>query len=518
MDVYEKSDSTATRARALAGIMIAMVRHSDRIRTDRSVIDRLLLWQDSIEAYTHLRDTIRAMIGTRDTERITNKIKDEVLPELMKLRPEIMKTLGDKTDIDKTIFDDNPEWAELLDKSGLEKKMRELSDMQNEGADLMMLTFSNLKQFPFFTKAANWFLPFDARHSALNLNDDTRRLIDMLFSIGSIACDSDMYSMALATTVMPKPQLDMMFGQLSSNLDQLKEQMKASEFDTGAGSFDKEVLRVIRDLYRFFKLFRKREGFFNPFEKPLQFTSFPVIGEMMNDEDILRLMGEFYFKRGYYAEALPLFETIASEKCDDPTIFEKIGFSLQNQSRFEGALDAYQKAAFLRPPGPWLTNKLAFVNRRLGNYEEASRLYADALEMDPENLNLIMNTGNMLLETGDVVGALTHFYHANYIDPDSPRILRALAWTELINGNHDKSARLYERIIKNNPAASDYLNAGHVAVLSGRNREALNLYKLAATNDKSDFKLAFTADMPVLEKLGADLTAMRLLLDLTLNE
>lgn len=518
LDAFEKSESAPIKARALAGIILAMVLQGERIAADKSALHRMSLWQDSLETYTNLRDTIRAYIGTSDTERITNKLKDEVLPELMKLRPEIMKTFGDKKELDAAMIEDNPEWEEILSKSGIEKKMQELSELQSDGADLMMLTFSNLKQFPFFTKACNWFVPFNINNTALHLTDRNRKLVEMLHTLGSITCDSDMYSMALATNMMPQAQMDAMFGQLSANFEQLKEQTKQSEVESQPGSFDKEVLRVVRDLYRFFKLFRKRDGFRNPFDKPLQFTSFPVVGQIMQDEDILRVMGEFYFKRGYYAEALPLFEAIVSENSEDATLFEKIGFSLQSLGRLNEALSAFEKAGLLKTPGPWLVNKTAFINRKLGNHAIAAELYAQALDMDSENFSIIMNLGNMLLKTGDINGALAQFYHANYLQPDNKRVLRALGWTELLNGNLEKSSALYKKLLADQPIPSDYLNAGHLELLRGNKREALNYYRLAADSGKDEFKLAYEADRDTLVKLGADNTTLGIMLDITLNE
>lgn len=38
-----------------------------------------------------------------------------------------MKTFGDKTELDAAMLEYNPEWAELLNKSGLEKKCRNLA-------------------------------------------------------------------------------------------------------------------------------------------------------------------------------------------------------------------------------------------------------------------------------------------------------------------------------------------------------------------------------------------------------
>ena len=51
-------------------------------------------------------------------------------------------------DFESGMLENNPEWEEMLEKNGLADKMRELTEMQSEGADLMMVTFSNLKGFP----------------------------------------------------------------------------------------------------------------------------------------------------------------------------------------------------------------------------------------------------------------------------------------------------------------------------------------------------------------------------------
>ena len=234
---------------------------------------------------------------------------------------------------------------------------------------------------------------------------------------------------------------------------------------------------------------------------------------MMSEEEVLRLVGEFYFKRGYYADALPMLEALAAENADDATLWEKIGFCHQSAGRFAQAREAYSKAALLKTPGPWLTNKLAYVNRRWGNYAEAAEYYTNALEMDPDNVSLIMNAGNMLLETGDVAGALSHFYHANYLRSDNQKVMRAVAWVELLNGNFAKSADYYSRIIALGAQASDYLNAGHAALLQGHFKEAVNFYRLSAEGNEADFDLAFNADLATLESLGANRRTAQLIAD-----
>ena len=523
LDIYEGNQSDKLRARALTGIVISLIFNGSRVESDATMMARMSLWTDSDETYRHLMQVIKVIIGTRDTERVAEKMKNEVIPELMKLRPEILKSLNkEEGELDAAMLENNPEWEELLEKSNLTKKMQELSEMQSDGADLMMVTFSNLKQFPFFNSAANWFMPFDPRHTELRLETNMISFIEMLRNASGLVCDSDLYSLALAFARMPEPQRQMISGQMSEQVSQLKEAAKSEELKTGSPQFDTETLKYVRDLYRFFKLFRKREGFADPFAKPLNFIAMPIVGKIMDDAEVLRLIGEFYFKRGYYGDALPLLTALCEDEksldSEDAALWEKIGFCHQSAGKFHKALDAYDKASLLKTPGPWLTNKLAYVNRRLGNYAEAAACYSRALEMDPDNVTLLMNAGNMLLEAGDISGALTNFYHANYIISDNPKIMRAVAWTELLNGNLTKSRDYYGKIISREATASDYLNVGHVSVLMKEYKEAVNYYRLSAKENREEFELAFKADINTLVKAGADRETLLLLLDAALRD
>lgn len=518
LDVYESGVSQAYSARALTGIVLAMTAHPERVKNDSKITARISLWNDDIMAYSRLRQVIRVIVGTRDTQRIADKMKNEVLPELMKLRPEIVESLRrGHADSDFASLENNPEWEEILEKSDLSKKMRELSEMQSDGGDLLMVTFSNLKNFPFFDTAANWFVPFDSGHTELGLDDDMRRMVDGLASLGGMICDSDLYSLALAAARMPEAQRQMVAGQMSAQMEQMSEEIKSQAAKSSAPEFDNETLLFVRDLYRFFKLFRKREGFSDPFEKPLVFTELPVIGDMMSDDDMLALIGEFYFKRKFYEDSLPLLTALVADRGDDATLWEKIGFCHQQAGRLSDARGCYEKAALLKTPGPWLTNRLAYVNRRLGDNAEAARLYAQALDMDPDNVKVIMNLGNATIDNGDVAEALTHFYHANYLRADDPKIMRAIAWAELLNGNFAKSADYYGRVIAAEATPADYLNAGHAALMQGQMKDAVNYYRLSARENETDFELAFKTDMPTLEQLGADPTTLRLVLDSILS-
>lgn len=514
LDIFENTQDESISARSLIGIIFTLLFYGTRVMNNSKIKNRLYLWNDSIDIYRKLRETIRVIVGTRDTQRLADKMNEEVLPELMKLRPEILKSFREgNIDSGSYPMENNPEWEEILENSGLNDKMRELSEMQGEGADLLMVTFSNLKQFPFFNKASNWFIPFDINNTSLLLDEEMKKFVSFMVDCGVNVCDSDLYSLALASSQMPSLQRQMISSQMAAQFEQIKEEFKSNLQKSSIPQFDKEVLKNIRDIYRFFKLFRKRNGLKDPFAKPFNFLEIPVIGQMMQEDDVLRLIGEFYFKRGYYSDALPLLCKLAESEKDDSSLFEKCGFCYQTEGNFSKAKEFYEKASLLKTPGPWLTKKLAIVNRRLGNYSEAIEYYEKALDMDPENLSNIINLGNTMFESENLTGALQQFYHANYISPNNPKVLRAIAWLELLNGNFLKSSDYYKKIIELNAQSSDYLNAGHAEIMLGNIKEALNFYRLASNDNKNNFYKTFLEDLQTLSGLGLDRITALLVLD-----
>ena len=160
LKIYQAGVSEKISARALVGIILTLNRHPERSVNIKDVALPLEAMQDSLIDYRRVREVIMALIRTRDTDRISTKMKEEVIPEIMKLQPDILKKMREASpeNLDGGGMEYNPEWEEMLNKSGLTEKMRELSDMQSDGADLMMVAFSNLKQFSFFNSVANWFL------------------------------------------------------------------------------------------------------------------------------------------------------------------------------------------------------------------------------------------------------------------------------------------------------------------------------------------------------------------------
>lgn len=519
IDIYEADLSQRLSARAMVAIMLIVAANPHRVKNDNTIKQRLSLWQDSIITYRRLREVLMNIIRSRDTQRISSKMQNEVLPELMKLRPEIINKLKNITaDADLETLDTNPEWENILNKNGLGDKLKELTEMQLEGGDVMMVAFSNLKAFPFFNTVANWFLPFSTQHSEVisQVSNGFDSFSEILDAEG-VMCDSDKFSFAFSLSRMPEQQRKMMTEQMNSQMAQLKEALADKKLKSSVPEFDTEVTRYVRDIYRFFKLYRRKDDFPDPFAKPLDFRSLPFISNILTDSEILNLVGEFYFKRQYYAEALPILELLSRENPEDFLLWEKIGYCHHAIRNLEKAVEWYSKAELLDPDSKWLIRKLAVCYRLLNRFKEASEYYAKALASDPDNYQLLMSAGNCLLESGNVADALASYYHAEYIMPDKLATRRAIAWTEFLNGNMEKSMAYYKRILNSGESsAEDWLNAGHVNFVAGNLKETLRCYKKAISFDGFDInhlEKSIADDSKVINDNGGNPQDLLLLID-----
>lgn len=519
LSLYDADVDNRITARALVAIILIMSAHLDKIACDQKIIQRLSVHKDSILSYRQLREVMINLLRSFDTKRITDKMKNEVLPELMKLRPEILKRLGKMQDINEfDALEINPEWENLIGDNELTDKLKDLSEIQMEGGDVMMLAFSNLKSFPFFNAVPNWFLPFSINHHEIDdLSRNNLNSFNEILELEGVICDSDKFSFALSLAKMPKAQIDMISQQMNEQFQQMKEAFSEKKLKSSVPEFDMEISRYVRDLYRFFKLYRRHEDFYDPFNNPIEFDKLPIFGEILSDIDILNLVAEFYFKHKYYSEALGVYLKINSYNNQDPSIWEKIGFCYNSLDMIESALVWYKKAELLNPESKWLIRKIATCCRLIGKFNDAADYYAKALTSDPDNYGLLMNVGHTFLELKNYKAALENYYHAEYVKPEKISTWRAIAWTELLNDNKGKSLAYYKKILDSEEKSfTDYINSGHLFYLTGDLKKAVSLYNDASVMKEDGLKKvidAITEDRHILINAGGKENEISLILD-----
>lgn len=480
------------RLRALCGLLLSMWTHRRRpaSRALRAAYTSLELNPDWA---ADVRLAYMQFIRARDTKRINKKFTDEVLPEMLKMRPDIQRRLRDM-DAQASV-DDNPEWEELLDKSGLKDKLKELSEMQEEGSDVFMSTFASLKNFPFFHEISNWFLPFDADRSIF-AGAPYNSLRGMIALIGSapMLCDSDKYSMAIALNSLPGRQREMIAGQMQAQSDQIAELTK-TEVLPAARRHENIVNKYVQDLYRFFNLFSRASEIVNPFETALNLAAVDRLRHHFDDEATLSLVAEFYFKRGYFAEALVLFERLESVTPPTASLYQKIGHCRRKAGDVDGALEALLHSELLKADSDWTLRRIAGCYAARGDWEKALDYYKRVEALKPDNRQVDNAIAGILEELGRWREAINYYYKMDfYSEGRDQRALRGIARCSLMTADTEKAASTLERIfIENVPTADDFLLAGQVEIVKGNIGVAVARFTDALRAD-GDIDLASALD------------------------
>lgn len=520
IDTYLHHDSAEVQIRALCGIFITILRYHSRLHLHGNVSSRLSLLLDNEQFMTDMRNIIFQFIRSRDTEKISRKLTEEILPKMMKISPSLYKKIKEDDALNEIeSLERNPEWQELLEKSGVADNIMELNELQMQGADVFMSTFAHLKGFSFFNSLSNWFVPFVTNHSAvcdaLGTEEWGKRFADILRSSGFL-CNSDKYSFCLSLAHAPIEQRQMMASQFRSENAQMEEDAKAELYKK---SRERESIsnRYIQDLYRLIKLHPRRGEFYDIFTLPLQ--ELLLIGRIRpitHDEKLLKALGEYLFKNEYYNDAVQIFDILTHDNFTDSELYQKYAYCHQALSNYEEALELYLKADLIKPNHVWTLRHIAICYRNLKKVNKALEYFLRANEIDPDNLSINLNIGHCYLEQKNYDKALNYYYKVDFLDTKATKARRPIAWCSFLAGKYEQAARWYEKILSDKPTTLDYLNAGHVAWARGNVREAINLYLQSISadgNDTNRFTQNFENDTQELIAAGIKAEDIPIILD-----
>lgn len=531
LDVSESTDDEALAARGFLCALLVLEKYARRVGDDTEISSRLELWQDSPLAYSRLRTAIHALLKAYDTDRLTREMNEEVMPAFMKLQPKMRKIFGDAQairDMSPEEMASNPEWEELLRKSGLQDKLQSLSEIQENGGDIMMAPFSQLKRFPFFNTVSNWFLPFSGRHSEIGKKDTVTMLLPFAEERDGAICDSDKFSLMLSLSMANADAMRERMKAMSEHLAQMREQIKSDRAQSDP-VFANETGSFVRDIYRFFRLFSRKEEFPDPFDHPFNPVALPVIGPTMVDSEMTRLIMEFFLKRHYYQEALAAATTLIETEEPDETLYQKAGYCLMELGDHADALDYLRKAELLNGESAWLISATAHCLEAQGNSKEALAYYKKVLEYDSDNPQILFAIGINLSDSGQLSEALQYFYKAHYLHPEHKYAMRGIAWTEFLLGNFERSLEYSRRLIDADGEVTDLMNAGTACFALGRYADTYSFYSQSVRNrigtQDSDgkemdavgaydnFREELREDIPQLEILGLPMKDFAIILD-----
>ncbi len=506
------------RVRALTGAVLVIVAHRERCRRNNALEDThfLLLSNDECLRADMLLLQMQLLMSL-ETKKIEKSLREDIIPEVMKNIPhsrngkpmtleEMQEHFGEA--------DINPEWDKDGRVSQLGKKMRELAEMQQRGADVFMGSFSMMKQkFPFFSVAANWFCPFSAEHPDIKHIVGSNSFIKAMLR-GHSLCDADKYSFCLMLSTMPAMQTDLLRSGMQEALEQMPDAEPLSQHD----EMRHELRNYIQSIYRFFKLFPHAKSLGDPFRNNLLLTDYACFQPLLADTESLLTLADFVFEEKSFAHALRLFDLLPTEE-HTAEIWQKIGYCHRCQGDLLSAADAYEHANLLRSNSSWTLRQLGDCHYLLGDVRQALAVYEELLALTPDNTALLLRIGECLMRLEQYEQALQPLFKADYLLPDHLPTLRAIAWCSLSAGNWEQAQRHYDKLLahSNEIQPFDIVNAAHAAWLRGETATAIGLYRRAlslADNDFAPTDFFSPDDVRLLCNMGKTPEDLRLMRDI----
>ena len=520
-NAYDTSDEEISQ-RALIGLLIGIYYYDQRMPFYHAINGRLEILIENPRFRANFEKSILQLIRSKETEEIQRKLQDEIIPEMIKLSPNLRNKLSIESLLTEGLSEDkNPEWKEILkDAPGLMGKMEELTEMQSEGSDVFLSSFSMLKQYPFFSELANWFFPFTPEHPEIKRNPITKGSEDpafiQLIMKSPVLCNSDKYSFFFSIVNIPPEYKKMVSDSLSTESEQLDEIAKDPSFLAHSKKAETIISQYVRDLYRFYKIHPQRDGFEDIFAWRFDFHNKFAFSKLLGEDlKIQRSIAEFNFAKNYFHDAAEIFELLLQSK-DDAEILQKLAFCYQKTGNYEKALKFYLKADLFDQNKIWNLKKIALCYRNLKKPVKALEYYQQAAILEPENLSLHVSIGQCQMEMKLYEDALKSYYKVEYLSPGNKKIWRPIGWCSFLVGKIEQAEKYYDRLIIDDPNKYDLLNMGHVQWCLGNRKAALAYYKKSINDPDSsekDFMEAFDEDLQHLIKQGVNADDVPIMLD-----
>ncbi len=110
---------------------------------------------------------------------------------------------------------------------------------------------------------------------------------------------------------------------------------------------------------------------------------------------------------GSFAAEIRELQNIVKSDPDNRAAWVRLGNLYFDTDQYMEAIDAYTRALELDPNDPDVITDRAIMYRRIGDFEKAASEFRRAAELDPRHLNSVLNLGVVLrYDLNDLEGAL----------------------------------------------------------------------------------------------------------------
>ncbi|MBQ8593540.1 MAG: tetratricopeptide repeat protein [Bacteroidaceae bacterium] len=499
MDAYAHP-SPSVSLRAITGIVIGCIIHDNRLMHSPEVHSHLIFLAEETHFEKDLQNIQHQLLQSRETEKINKFMHEELIPEMLK-NPLLKK---DKTGLDSINIENslNPEWEKWSESKSVKKKINQMNELYSKGADIHMASFSNMKNFPFFHIISNWFLPFNPHHPVImphpqdNGSQSLQDIWIKTITCGEF-CDSDKYSICLLLSSLPGGETHQhLTQQMASFNDEIEEHI--DEMRAIQNKRENISKKYIQDLYRFFKLFSRKHEFNDIFKEELNLLYCTTLETFVYTPENIREVASTLFNLKHYEEAISMFSALEDLQELSFNERQQYGFCLQQTKQYAEAIQEYEKADLMQTDNLWNTTHLAQCYTLESQFTKAVEYYKKAEQIAPDDLQIQLQTGNLLAKLGEYEEAFKRFFKVHYLDEQSVVVWRAIAWYSLLANKMEQAERFYHMIEARRETASnetDLLNIGHFHWKNNKYSEAVSYYQRCSNLvGEENFKEMLLAD------------------------
>lgn len=502
INVYKNTTDSRLRQRALVGWVFALSSGTRLHPKLRHLVAETL---EAPEVTGEIADLQKQIIFCMNAEQDNDTIQRDIMPELMKNNNLNITRFGITEKEDDPMNDIFDPGASDRAMEKMEESFQKMMNMQKAGSDIYFGGFSQMKRFPFFYHAANWFYPFYLEHPEISSTVDKLKDTPLLTNIlnNGPFCDSDKYSFTLA------------IASVISHIPANMREMFNSQETLGQTVSDEDQKKpayirrmILQDMYRFFRLFHQHDQLVNPFEKA---NSIFVADELFDGTSLQKAIPELcnFMLKHKNKNALERLLPKYIDKNDSRCMLIHGIYELNFAYNSESATKYLEKAIEIQPDNKRAKSLLARAYFEQEDYGNAVKCYEMLYNEYPENQAYALNYSVALSKAERYSDATNLLYKLDIENPNSIPVIRVLAWNLMGVGKFQQADKEYRRILKSNDAENgDWLNAGYCQWFIGNITEAIEMFKtfVACQNTTSATNLCdeFTKDRKFLLSHGID--------------
>jgi len=220
---------------------------------------------------------------------------------------------------------------------------------------------------------------------------------------------------------------------------------KAIDYYTRAQTYDNKNPDIFKNLSL---AYRHKKDFDKALESAQKSSSLKS-----DDAGSKKLMGDIYFEKGMYDEAISQYQGILDKTPENPAVLYNMGSALMAKGDEFAAMEYFKKAGAVDRIGEVAHraySRLGTIYIERKNYEEARKYLKEAASIRPNDAVNRYNLGIAYLKLGKREEAMEELSRAEQLGEKNAALLEKIGEEYLNLKNYDKSLDIYGRIRKNN--------------------------------------------------------------------